>query len=82
MTKLPITDARTMEKVLVQLGFASVRQKGSHVFYRHTDGRATHVLIQIRHLCPDCGLAFANPPPLTPNPYLLALVSPGIPVHK
>jgi predicted RNA binding protein YcfA (HicA-like mRNA interferase family) len=29
MTKLPVTDARTMEKVLVNLGFAAVRQKGS-----------------------------------------------------
>jgi predicted RNA binding protein YcfA (HicA-like mRNA interferase family) len=43
MTKLPIVDARTMEKVLLQLGFASVRQKGSHVFYRHPDRRTTTV---------------------------------------
>jgi len=43
MTKLPIVDARTMEKVLVHLGFSAVRQKGSHVFYRHADGRTTTV---------------------------------------
>ena len=30
-----------MEKVLLRLGFESVRQKGSHVFYRHADGRTT-----------------------------------------
>ena len=30
-----------MEKVLLQMGFVAVRQKGSHVFYRHPDGRAT-----------------------------------------
>jgi predicted RNA binding protein YcfA (HicA-like mRNA interferase family) len=30
-----------MEKVLLQLGFESVRQKGSHVLYRHPDGRTT-----------------------------------------
>ncbi len=32
-----------MERVLLQLGFEPVRQKGSHVFYRHPDGRATSV---------------------------------------
>ncbi|MCM0593103.2 MAG: type II toxin-antitoxin system HicA family toxin [Gloeotrichia echinulata DEX184] len=32
-----------MEKVLLSLGFEPIRQKGSHVFYRHTDGRTTTV---------------------------------------
>jgi len=32
-----------MERVLQRLGFARVRQKGSHVFYRHADGRTTTV---------------------------------------
>jgi hypothetical protein len=27
-----------MEQVLLRLGFQAVRQKGSHVFYRHSDG--------------------------------------------
>lgn len=35
MTKLPIVDFKKMEKVLLRLGFVSVRQKGSHIFYRH-----------------------------------------------
>src|SRR5947208_6524438 len=43
MTRLPIVDFKTMEALLVKLGFAAVRQKGSHVFYRHEDGRATTV---------------------------------------
>jgi len=30
-----------MEKILFSLGFKKVRQKGSHVFYKHKDGRAT-----------------------------------------
>jgi predicted RNA binding protein YcfA (HicA-like mRNA interferase family) len=30
-----------MERVLLRLGVESVRQKGSHVFYRHSDGRTT-----------------------------------------
>ena len=44
MSKLPIVDAKTMERMLLRLGFVAVRQKGSHVFYKHTDGRSTTVL--------------------------------------
>jgi len=43
MTRLPIVDFKTMEKVLLYLGFQAVRQKGSHIFYRHPDGRTTTV---------------------------------------
>jgi predicted RNA binding protein YcfA (HicA-like mRNA interferase family) len=43
MTRIPIVDFRIMEKVLLKLGFEPVRQKGSHVFYRHKDGRTTTV---------------------------------------
>ena len=41
MTKLSIVDAKTMEKLLKKLGFEPVRQKGSHVLYRHPDPRTT-----------------------------------------
>jgi predicted RNA binding protein YcfA (HicA-like mRNA interferase family) len=34
-------DFRAMEKALLRLGFKPVRQRGSHVFYRHPDGRTT-----------------------------------------
>ena len=30
-------------KVIEKLGFIQVRQKGSHIFYRHPDGRTTIV---------------------------------------
>ena len=43
MTRLPIVDAKKLEKILLHLGFAAVRQKGSHIFYRHPDGRTTTV---------------------------------------
>ena len=43
MSKLPVIDAKSMEKVLVRAGFEKVRQKGSHVFFRHPDGRTTTV---------------------------------------
>jgi predicted RNA binding protein YcfA (HicA-like mRNA interferase family) len=32
-----------MEKLLLKLGFAKKRQRGSHAFYRHPDGRTTTV---------------------------------------
>lgn len=41
MSRLPVVGFREMEKVLLRLGFNPVRQKGSHVFYRHPDGRTT-----------------------------------------
>lgn len=41
MTRLLPATAEQMEKVLLRLGFERIRQKGSHVFYRHPDGRAT-----------------------------------------
>jgi predicted RNA binding protein YcfA (HicA-like mRNA interferase family) len=43
MTRLPIVDFATMEKILLSLGFRAVRQKGSHVFFRHSDGRTTTI---------------------------------------
>ena len=41
MSKLPIVDARSFERILLMWGFQVVRRKGSHVFYRHPDGRYT-----------------------------------------
>ncbi len=43
MSRLKLIDAKTMEKLLLRLGFEKVRQKGSHAFYRHSDGRTTTV---------------------------------------
>jgi predicted RNA binding protein YcfA (HicA-like mRNA interferase family) len=30
-----------LERIIFHLGFQRVRQRGSHVFYRHPDGRTT-----------------------------------------
>jgi len=43
VARLAPVSARTMEQVLRRLGFARTRQRGSHVFYRHPDGRTTTV---------------------------------------
>jgi len=43
VTRLPSITAKIMEAALFKLGFKRVRQKGSHAFYRHPDGRTTTV---------------------------------------
>jgi len=43
VSRLPIVDYQTMEKILISLGFVKTRQKGSHAFFRHKDGRTTTV---------------------------------------
>ncbi|MBN1973724.1 MAG: type II toxin-antitoxin system HicA family toxin [Sedimentisphaerales bacterium] len=43
MSKLKLINAKEMEKLLLRLGFEKVRQKCSHAFYRHPDGRVTTV---------------------------------------
>ena len=43
MSKLPIVNAKQLEKLLLQLGFEIHRQKGSHRFYKHPDGRYTTI---------------------------------------
>ncbi len=43
MSRLPIVTFKTMDALPRRLGFAAVRQTGSHVFYRHPDGRTTTV---------------------------------------
>jgi predicted RNA binding protein YcfA (HicA-like mRNA interferase family) len=43
MAKLPVLKPREVIARLNALGFAEVRQRGSHKQFRHADGRATTV---------------------------------------
>ena len=43
MPKLPVLKPRELVRILLQLGFVEVRQRGSHKQFRHTDGRGTTV---------------------------------------
>ena len=43
MSRLKLIDFKTMDRLLRKLGFVVTRQRGSHVFYRHPDGRTTVV---------------------------------------
>jgi len=43
--KLKPLPSRQVINILEQLGFEKVRQRGSHVFFRHPDGRTTIIPI-------------------------------------
>ena len=46
--KLPVLTSKELCKFLEREGFELIRQKGSHRFYRHHDGRATVVPMHSR----------------------------------
>lgn len=39
MTKLPLVSGKGMCALLERVGFEKIRQRGSHVFLEHSDGR-------------------------------------------
>jgi len=41
--RLPTLKSRDLTRVLKELGFYEVRQKGSHICFKHNDGRFTLV---------------------------------------
>ena len=41
MAKLPLLSANELIKILKKLGFDLKRQRGSHMFFAHSDGRTT-----------------------------------------
>ena len=41
MSKLPLLTAKELIRILKKIGFEEIRQKGSHIFLSHPDGRAT-----------------------------------------
>jgi predicted RNA binding protein YcfA (HicA-like mRNA interferase family) len=43
MTRLPSLEGEQIVKALGKVGFQVIRQKGSHVYLKHPDGRATVV---------------------------------------
>jgi predicted RNA binding protein YcfA (HicA-like mRNA interferase family) len=41
--KLPLLSSQELIKILKRLGFAELRQRGSHKYLKHPDGRTTVV---------------------------------------
>jgi len=65
MAGVPVLRAREVIAILNVLGFAEVRQRGSHKQFRHADGRATTVPVHpgrdlspilFRQIAKDIGL--------------------------
>ena len=43
MSKLPVVEARQVISILEKIGFETVRQRGSHLRLKHSDGRVVSV---------------------------------------
>ena len=43
MSKLPLLTANEVAKILKKIGFEFKRQEGSHMFFKHPDGRTTTI---------------------------------------
>jgi predicted RNA binding protein YcfA (HicA-like mRNA interferase family) len=52
MGNVPVLKPREVSRILENLGFAEVRQRGSHKQYRHADGRGTTVPFHPRDISP------------------------------
>ena len=48
MTRLPRLKGRDLARALQRVGFEIARTRGSHVFLKHPDGRATAVPLHAR----------------------------------
>ena len=69
MRNYPVLKPREVVLILEKLGFAEVRQRGSHKQYRHPDGRRTTVPfhtgrdispILLRQIAKDIGLTIED----------------------
>jgi predicted RNA binding protein YcfA (HicA-like mRNA interferase family) len=63
---VPVLKAREVGSILARIGFAEVRQRGSHKQFRHADGRSTTVPFHVgrdispsllRLICKDIGMS-------------------------
>ncbi len=48
MSKLPVVEARQVISVLEKIGFETVRQRGSHLRLKHSDGGVVSVPSSLR----------------------------------
>lgn len=54
MSNIPVLKPREVVRILKNLGFVEVRQRGSHKQFRHPDGRVTTVPVhQGRDIAPS-----------------------------
>jgi predicted RNA binding protein YcfA (HicA-like mRNA interferase family) len=72
--KRPVLKPREVIRLLGKLGFAEVRQRGSHKQFRHADGRVTTVPVHAaRDLSPSLLRKILEDIRLTPGEFLQLL---------
>ena len=77
MSDAPALKSREVAALLARLGFAEVRQRGSHRQYRHADGRGTTVPFhQGRDISPTLLRQIAKDVRLSLEDFLAARESP------
>lgn len=52
MSKLPSIKPKRLAVILQRFGFVLIRQKGSHAFFKHPDGRQTIIPMHPKDLFP------------------------------
>jgi len=71
MGSVPVLKPREVIKILENLGFAEIRQRGSHKQFRHDDGRFTTVPVhQGRDISPSLLRKIASDIKLTVEEFL------------
>jgi len=71
LPKLPVLKPREVLRVLSQLGFMEVRQRGSHKQFRHSDGRVTTVPVHAeRDISPNLLRKIIEDIRLTPEEFI------------
>jgi predicted RNA binding protein YcfA (HicA-like mRNA interferase family) len=71
MGNVPVLKPREVIKILENLGFAEIRQRGSHKQFRHEDGRFTTVPVhQGRDISPNLLRKIADDIKLTIDEFL------------
>ena len=57
MSRLPQISANELIKIISKIGFKFIRQEGSHMFFKHEDGRTTVIP---NHPGEDLGIGLLN----------------------
>lgn len=64
---MPQIKPKRLVAILIRFGFVLVRQKGSHAFYRHPDGRQTVIPMHPSDLYPGTLRGILKDIDLTPD---------------
>lgn len=69
MSNIPILKPQKLIKILNKLGFQQIRQRGSHIFLKHPDGRTTVVPFHKKDIGRGLMRAILNDIKITPKDF-------------